>query len=429
MNHHRGIGVEHFFIRSETPQTSHALQKFTDVTLTSADATGQAGVDGRQVHNATNALKESKKMGITHVLHMDDDELLSFPRGFDAFQKHVQGISTPNIHICNYEMLAPHADVVNPFLECRIVQKNNWTFRGYGWGKCIGVVGRTTHSVDPHTFYGCFADTPPDLAVLYHYESLPYTRWLEKTKRYSDGNVQSRLSFVNDSVKRFRSNPGEEALKKFWRERCVYRGVDEMNASFSLILTSYNTPERFKMYEDVIQYYKKRIPSQNLYVIDSCGVGFDCIPREQQLVYDQNSLDIKVTCMGPTCFELVALQHASTYFKFRTNTVFKLTCKYKISDADFAHLSSVAQDNPDLVLQANTNTHGQNCEIIGFRSSFFPNAVSYLQTNLVEQPLEMRLPLLSKFMGQCGQRCMHLPALTLTAQLYQRSAGDVLTWL
>ena len=225
MNHHRGIGVEHFFIRSETPQTSHELQKFTDVTLTSADATGQENVDDRQCHNATNALKESNKMGITHVMHMDDDELLSFPRGFDAFQKHVQGISTPNIHICNYEMLAPHADVVNPFLECHIVQKNNWTFRGYGWGKCIGVVGRTTHSVDPHTFYGCFADTPPDLAVLYHYESLPYTRWLEKTKRYSDGNVQSRLSFVNDSVELFRSNPGEEALKKFWRERCVYSSL------------------------------------------------------------------------------------------------------------------------------------------------------------------------------------------------------------
>ena len=223
LRHHRMVGIEHFFIRVEdSPDVSDMLSKCPDVTLSSEGSdVNQYGVESRQCSNATYAMSESQSMGITHVLHLDDDELIVFPKGFDAFCDHARRVTTENIHISNYEVCAPHIDVVNPFVECHAVRRDPHTFRGYGWGKCIGVVGRTTESISPHTFHGYFTEVSPDIAVIYHYESIPYTKWLQKTKRYADVNLTSNYSFVNESVKLIRSEPSEEVLKEFWCQRCV----------------------------------------------------------------------------------------------------------------------------------------------------------------------------------------------------------------
>ena len=223
LDHHRRIGIEHFFIRvEESPDLCETLSKCPDVTLTADEETcSQHGVEVRQCSNATYALRESQPMGITHVLHIDDDELLFYPSGFDAFRVHVNDVTTPNIQISNHEAYAPSIDVVNPFLECCDFETNPYCFRAHGWGKCMGIVGKATYSMNPHSFYGYFTAVPPEIAIIRHYDSIPYKRWLIKMTRYSDANVVSNFPFVNESVRLLQSQPSQQALEEFWASRTV----------------------------------------------------------------------------------------------------------------------------------------------------------------------------------------------------------------
>ena len=90
----------------------------------------------------------------------------------------------------------------------------------------MGVVGRATFSMNPHSFDGYITETPPHIAIIRHYECIPYSRWLRKMKRYAKANVVSNYPFVNESVELLKSKPDKQVLKKFWTERVVYNNYE-----------------------------------------------------------------------------------------------------------------------------------------------------------------------------------------------------------
>jgi hypothetical protein len=153
--HRRMVGVEHFFLRVEdTP----VLEKFlstepwsTFVTVDSAHSTVRdwEGQTNRQCEHVRRSIKAARNAGITHLLHIDDDELLYLPHGFNLLRATIlrAPAETADFHCLNLEAMAPSIDCVNPFVECTAFRHCSSDYCAYGGGlrskgKSIGVVGR-----------------------------------------------------------------------------------------------------------------------------------------------------------------------------------------------------------------------------------------------------------------------------------------------
>lgn len=146
--------------------------------------------------------------------------------------------------------------------------------------------------------------------------------------------------------------------------------------NIALLFTSYNVKERQDMTLDVINYYINdlKFSKSNLYLVDSSnnGVSYDIIPKENQIVFNQNDFLPK---KSSTHTELLSLSKCSDMFS-KYDYVFKLTCKYKLKK--FLYLKFPL--NHDLILQHNSSifykyTNTVNSEIIGFNGKKMPEII------------------------------------------------------
>ena len=96
LEYHKRVGVERFYIQVDrTPGLVEKLRRsayadMIDVTESTGNPTTYKGVfdrrnDEEQNRHNNRSIKKAKRDGITHLAHIDGDELLYFPVGKDAF--------------------------------------------------------------------------------------------------------------------------------------------------------------------------------------------------------------------------------------------------------------------------------------------------------------------------------------------------------
>lgn len=185
--HHRSLNVQHFFIRIEdTPDLHAALQSHADLTLVASSGTQSYFAQiTRQNDHVNRSIVLARKMGLTHLLHIDDDELLFCPHGKDIFRSALSKSTASNLRLSNMEAVYDFSDCTNPFLTTRQFRKRPWEFGAYTNGKSIGRLDDWHLAAKgPHVFTGLSEDLDAYLAVILHYESACLHRWKTKFRAY-----------------------------------------------------------------------------------------------------------------------------------------------------------------------------------------------------------------------------------------------------
>mmetsp|Transcript_48360 Transcript_48360/g.80200 ORF Transcript_48360/g.80200 Transcript_48360/m.80200 type:complete len:576 (+) Transcript_48360:175-1902(+) len=197
--HHRVLGVQRFYIKIEdTPELSALLAappwdlrvEATFVSSTQRDYFEQ--MDRQSSHIAA-VIPLAREAGYTHLLHIDDDELIFCSRGVDELLDHVaiSSAKQPDLHMLNVEALLPSPNCSNPFRECRAFRHFPTKYCSYTNGKSfahLGANGLRAHG--PHHFRcatgaggansAVTQKIPPHVACVLHFESATFGRWRDK---------------------------------------------------------------------------------------------------------------------------------------------------------------------------------------------------------------------------------------------------------
>lgn len=231
LRYHRTVcGVEHFFLRVEdTPCLENFLleppwSELCTVTLAQSTVRDWEAQTQRQMNHCFSAINRARAAGYTHLLHLDDDELLYLPSGADALHAAIARApaGTADLHALTLEALAPSLECRNPFAECSAFRHCADDYCAYGGGpasrgKSFGVLSCGMLSPHgPHHFRQTADDIdlperrigqslpewlsevrresvsagptevlPPPVAVILHYESCRYERWRDKFTDYA----------------------------------------------------------------------------------------------------------------------------------------------------------------------------------------------------------------------------------------------------
>mmetsp|Transcript_73334 Transcript_73334/g.122480 ORF Transcript_73334/g.122480 Transcript_73334/m.122480 type:complete len:392 (+) Transcript_73334:259-1434(+) len=152
---------------------------------------GQRGVrqNSTQLTAHVNAsVLAAREMGCTHLLHIDDDELLFAAAGLDEL--HAALAAAPSeasdIHVHNVEALMPSPHCLDPFRAARAFRYQPGGYDAYLNGKSFGRLGDPDlHSRGPHHFRSKDGEyrtwqLPAHVAVVLHFESCTFDRWADK---------------------------------------------------------------------------------------------------------------------------------------------------------------------------------------------------------------------------------------------------------
>lgn len=207
LTHHRNIGVRHFYLSVEMGSPTSMVPKDVTIYIRNNAPYGYAFWTDQEAHVNT-VLSDARAHGVTHLLHIDDDELLYFPEGrasFDARVRHIDSART--IVVTNVEAVAPYPHVTSPFEECFFFRTDPSTFTAYTNGKSIGVLShRDIRGDGAHRFRGtAFLDE--SVALILHYESMVVDDWRQKFARIArvraetGENTTIQFRFYTDSLR------------------------------------------------------------------------------------------------------------------------------------------------------------------------------------------------------------------------------------
>lgn len=249
LNHHRNtVGVDHFFICVEdSPDVERLLRrKYSHcVTMTSnrnSDATpGYFSLMDRQAAHVNRSIELARQRGFTHLVHIDDDELLFCPSGVDAFKGclggECEGFSS--LHMSNIEAVYEASDCKDPFSTAEWFCIRPKLFTAYVNGKSIGTLSdKKLKMKGPHAFTGSTKNIPPHVAVVAHYESACYDRWKDKFESYAkdtpDACASGRIPFPFYCASIDAASGADSDKEKVWeqwktrdakREGIIHTGV------------------------------------------------------------------------------------------------------------------------------------------------------------------------------------------------------------
>lgn len=226
IEYHRTLGIRHFFIRIE--DTPDLLKEHgDDVTVTRSDGDQTYMLQmNRQNDHVNDSISKCSDLDITHLLHIDDDELLYCSRGFGNFcNQLIMNNMYACLHLRNYEALASHKDVQDPFKECTHFKTDSKTFTAYANGKSIACLKHDVKANGPHYFCGSVKDLTTDDAVILHYESMTFERWREKFTNYLN-NGNKELCNIGKIPFKFYCNSMDVVnsanADAYWEEHKVY---------------------------------------------------------------------------------------------------------------------------------------------------------------------------------------------------------------
>ena len=192
LKHHKRIGVEHFFIRVEdSPDVKELLSSepwsgCTTVTYSKDEDFAYFSQMNRQSQHINESITRARHMGLTHLIHIDDDELIYCAAGVNAFHAHLGLIDADCIKMRNIEAVYDKSDCDNPFESTRTFCVLPTMFTSYANGKSIGRLrSPTLQAHGPHMFTGLKYNIPSYVAVVIHYESSCFERWKHKFSSYA----------------------------------------------------------------------------------------------------------------------------------------------------------------------------------------------------------------------------------------------------
>ena len=190
--HTERAGVTRFYLRIEdTPELEVDLNLPPWSTSVHATFASSAAADvdaqmSRQQAFVDSSVATARADGVTHLLHIDDDELLYCHSGSAALHALLSNASPAvlDLHCHNLEALHPADESDDPFLHACAFRHRRLDYGAYSNGKSIGVVAHPTlKSNGVHHFATLQTDVmhlPPSAAAILHFESATYSRWIAK---------------------------------------------------------------------------------------------------------------------------------------------------------------------------------------------------------------------------------------------------------
>ena len=153
LHHRHHLGVERFYLRVEEtvslaelfarPQWSGAVRAtFCDGACVRDNGTAQTE---RQMAHLSVAIADARATGLTHILHVDDDELIYAPNGVAAL---LEALSNLPAHVCSahaltMEALVPSDQCINPFAEGGVFRHRPSEYASYGNDHSYGSTGKS----------------------------------------------------------------------------------------------------------------------------------------------------------------------------------------------------------------------------------------------------------------------------------------------
>jgi hypothetical protein len=241
LRHHAALGIERFYLRIEdTPELAELLGRAPWATVVEPlwanenTPTDWRAMAARQSTYVQSIVGLAAARGLTHLLHIDDDELLCVPSGRWALDASLQTMELEERALCEahaltVEALAPSRECADAFGGVRAFRHRRSTFCAYG--AHVGSAGKSVGRLccpglapcGPHHFndiavgaheradpaHGDFSRTrllPPAVALILHFESASFERWRSKFTAYAaamlDGATPTfHFPFYRESAK------------------------------------------------------------------------------------------------------------------------------------------------------------------------------------------------------------------------------------
>ena len=202
LRHHRDLGVEHFFLRIEdTPDLLDTLQRAPyKHFVTCIAGTGEREYY-EQVHRQQDlvdrAICKARHVGLSHLVHIDDDELLHCPSGRPALDSFLRAAApgTSCFVVQNVEAVFDAERCEAVFGGTTTFCTNPSAYTAYANGKSIGALhDPSLRSLGAHRFSGDAVFTPSLLLLVLHFESPCIQRWREKFESYAARNGSACLT-------------------------------------------------------------------------------------------------------------------------------------------------------------------------------------------------------------------------------------------
>ena len=198
--HRTVVGVSRFYLRVEdTPELATLFDSppwdtLVHATYHAATQRDYFGQNDRQNMHVNATLTRARADGLTHLLHIDDDELLYCPGGTARLHEALAAAPAdrPEVHLRNLEALFPSRSCASPFREASAFRHEPRTYHSYVSGKSIARLDDpAVVAHGPHHFRIKSGEVggrgspishalPPDAAVVLHYESATFDKWLTK---------------------------------------------------------------------------------------------------------------------------------------------------------------------------------------------------------------------------------------------------------
>jgi len=257
IDYHISIGVSKFLLSVEdTPELKESIDKYGD--LIEAEYISMDTKDkfydrnywtlmDRQKNFVTKSIEKCKSLSINWLLHIDTDELLWCG---DSIKDLLVGVESDvdYIHIKNYEAVYSSDNLENPFLQTNTFISSDMT--AYNSGKSMGRVSSNLEFRGAHAFHGKHHIIETKRAVVLHFESATFEKWLEKFSNNSNTSypeTKGMKDFMIDETK----NEVKQVPLEFCKEssRLVRLGdIKNCREYYNKMKVSRYNPNTWKLY-------------------------------------------------------------------------------------------------------------------------------------------------------------------------------------
>lgn len=256
LHHVVHLEVHHFYLCVEdTPSLEKLLssEKWKNK-VTATYSTGESdyiSLMDRQKAHVNISYEKARKDGCTHLIHIDDDELLYAPDGIRKLNEFLSSHADMNWYkIQNYEAVYEADDCTHPFLSANMFLKNVTEFTAYVNGKPMANLSKEIKMTGPHSFEGNQKEFPENILLVLHYESPCKKRWKEKFRNYANNNAdQCKNGMIPFE---FYCSSIESQKDEVWEKYKLYDGKKEI-----VRLTPFCSKDKWPSYGRIILLHMK----------------------------------------------------------------------------------------------------------------------------------------------------------------------------
>jgi hypothetical protein len=195
--------------------------------------------------------------------------------------------------------------------------------------------------------------------------------------------IYTRVDNPSVYIQNFNLNKDNYEKEKLFNKKINYVNKSlKYNTKCCILLTMYVKDDRKDLYKNITNEWLNNT-NFNIFIVNSSGLKLDIIhPHLKQFTFKQN---IDFIEKEPSAIERYSILNALKYFKDDFNNydiIIKITGKYFTPDLE--NIIEYIPKNTDIILQNQDFTHGQNCEIFGFKPqkiyNILHNTESYYPT-------------------------------------------------